>query len=76
MKLIELWDFKYFSRYFIPSVKPGKVGAFFAGHKLKLWGVEISIVSCVIPRNLSTLTILVPEALNALLMDYFVSHDR
>ena len=44
---------------------------------LKLWNVESSIVSCVIPRNFSPLTILVPEALWALLIDYLcVMIDR
>ena len=44
--------------------------------KLKLWNVEISIVSCVIPRDFIPLSILVPEALGALFIDYFVCHDR
>ena len=44
--------------------------------KFKLWNVEISIVSCVIPRNFIPLSILVPEALDTLLIDYFVYHDR
>ena len=44
----------------------------FCTFKLKLWNVEVSIVSCVIPRDFIPLSILVPEALGALFIDYFV----
>ena len=44
--------------------------------KLKLWNVEISIVSCVIARDFIPLSLLVPEDLGALFIDHFVCHDR
>ena len=49
---------------------------FFRTFKLKLWNLEISIVSCVISRDFIPLSIFVLEALGALFIDYFVYHDR
>ena len=43
--------------------------------KLKVWDVEISIVSCVITRNCNPVIILVPEDLKTLFINYFVCHD-
>ena len=50
--------------------------SFFCILKIKFLGVEISIVSCVITRNFNPVIILVPEALRALFINYFVCHDR
>ena len=49
---------------------------FFCTLKLKLWNVEISTVSCVIPRDFIPLSTFAPEALGALFIDYFVCHER
>ena len=56
------------------ALRPEKWNPFFCFLKLKFWDVEISIVSCAITRNFNPLIILVPEALRALLINYFVCH--
>ena len=52
------------------------VEASFCTFHLTLWDVQIFIVSCVIIGNFIPLIILIPEALKALLIYYFVDHDR
>ena len=42
----------------------------FCTFKLKLWDVEVPIVSCIIPSNFIPLAILVSEILGVLLIDY------
>ena len=53
-----------------------RVETSFCTLKQKLCSVEISIFSRVIPGNFIPLSVLVPEALGALFIDYFVCHDR
>ena len=48
---------------------------FFYTPRLKLWDVEVLHFFFFVPRNFIPLTTLVPEALGALFIDYFVCHD-
>ena len=71
-KLIKRRDTPYFNRYSFQALSPEWWKFLFCTIQLKLWDVEIFVVSRVIPRNLIPLTIVIPNSRGSQVTTYFI----